>query len=262
LVIVLHGSLQTAGMARVSTGYQFDRLADEHGFVVAYPNGYRRHWNDCRKRASYAARRRNVDDAGFVLALIDHFHRTEGIDPTRVFAVGYSNGGQLVYRLALEVPERITALAAVAANLPAGKNCDCVKSERPIPIMIMNGTADPINPYGGGTASIFGLGSRGTVLSAYESAHYFAQVNGHLVDPKLTLVLKEGAPSSKAVELLDWRDPGKPEVSLVTIQGGGHVVPQPVYNAPILMGWTSSRINGPEKIWDFFARQPSLPRPE
>jgi len=261
LVIVLHGSMQTAGMMRASTGYQFERLADEHGFVVVYPNGYGRHWNDCRKRALYLARLRDVDDGGFILAMIDHFQQRVGIDPARVFAVGYSNGGHLAYRLALEMPDRITAVAAIAANLPTDKNCDCVKSGRPIPILIMNGTSDPINPYRGGTVSLFGLGSRGKVLSARDSADYFARVNGHLEDPRLTLLAEESNRSSRRVEVLDWSEPGKPEVTLVTLHGGGHVVPQPVYDAPFLMGRTTHLINGPEEIWGFFSRQPSLPRP-
>jgi polyhydroxybutyrate depolymerase len=262
LVIALHASMQTGRMMRVSTGYQFERLADEHGFVVVYPNGYGRHWNDCRKRALYLARQHDVDEEGFILAMIDHFQGTLGIDPTRVFAVGYSNGAHLVYRLALEMPDHITAVAAIAANLPTDENCDCVKSGRPIPIMIMNGTSDPINPYRGGTVSIFGLGSRGAVLSARESADYFARVNGHREDPRLTRILDGRGRSSKSVELLDWRDEGKPDVTLVTIQGGGHVVPQPLYSAPLLMGRTSHLINGPEEIWRFFARQPPLPRNE
>lgn len=62
IIFVLHGSAQTPQQMRVSTGYEFERLAERHGFVVVYPAGYRRHWNDCRKAASYAARRHDVLD--------------------------------------------------------------------------------------------------------------------------------------------------------------------------------------------------------
>jgi polyhydroxybutyrate depolymerase len=154
LVFVLHDATQNAERMRVSTGYEFERLADEHGFVVIYPNGYKNHWNDCRKAASYSARRKNINDEAFILALIERFHSTSGADRTRVFVMGYSNGGHLAYRLALEMPERITAIAAIAANLPTDDNCDCRKSERSIPVMIINGTADPINPDGGGKISV------------------------------------------------------------------------------------------------------------
>ena len=60
LVIALHGS----GMdgARMRTGYEFDRLADQHGFVVLYPDGYRRNWNDCRKNATVPTPARRCRD--------------------------------------------------------------------------------------------------------------------------------------------------------------------------------------------------------
>ena len=158
LVFALHGATQNAGRMRVSTGFEFERLADAHGFIVIYPDGYRNHWNDCRKAASYAARTENINDEAFILALIERFHSTLNADQTRVFVMGYSNGGHMAYRLALEMPERITAIAAVAANMPTDDNCDCRKSGRPIPVMIMNGTKDPINPNGGGKISLFGFG--------------------------------------------------------------------------------------------------------
>lgn len=55
---------------RLCTGYEFDCLADQHGFVVIYPDGYRRNWNDCRKYATFPAKRENIDDIGFIRTLI------------------------------------------------------------------------------------------------------------------------------------------------------------------------------------------------
>lgn len=250
LVFVLHGSMQTAQEIRVSTGYGFERLADENGFVVVYPNGYGRHWNDCRKEASYSARAKSVDDKSFFLALIKHFYSNSGIDRTRVFAMGYSNGGHMAYRLAYELPDHVAAIAAVAANLPADENCDCERSGKPIAVMILNGTADPINPYNGGHVTLFGFGNRGKVISAHASAEYFAQLDGQSNMPDISRV--------KSVEKADWHDAGKPEVLLETVHGGGHVVPQSSYRAPLYLGKTTHDIDGPREIWDFFARQQPL----
>ena len=258
IVFVLHGATQTAQMMRASTGYEFERLADQHGFLVVYPNGYAKHWNDCRKQASYSARIHAVDDEGFLLALIEQFHSTHGIDRTRVFAMGYSNGGHMVYRLALELPERITAIAAVSANLPTDDNCDCEKSGRPVPVIIMNGTRDPINPYHGGSVTLFGFANRGAVLSARQSAEYFVHLNELDAQPEVSRLPAEGSSNSSSVEMCDWRAAGKPEVVLVSIKGGGHVVPQPIYRAPVLFGKTIRTLNGPEVIWNFFARQRPL----
>jgi len=258
LVFALHGATQNAGRMRVSTGYEFERLADKHGFIVIYPNGYKNHWNDCRKAASYAARRKNINDEAFILALIERFHSTFNADQTRVFVMGYSNGGHMAFRLALEMPERITAIAAVAANLPTDDNCDCRKSGGAIPVMIMNGTADPINPYGGGKISIFGFGNRGTVLSSRKSAEYFARLDSHDGAPEISRLPSSNRVDHIFVEKLDWNAPGRSEVVLESVHGGGHVVPQPVYKAPRFLGRTTSAINGPEEIWNFFARQTPL----
>jgi polyhydroxybutyrate depolymerase len=53
------------------TGYEFDRMADAQGFLVLYPDGYRGNWNDCRKNATFAAKKENMDDVRFILALIE-----------------------------------------------------------------------------------------------------------------------------------------------------------------------------------------------
>jgi polyhydroxybutyrate depolymerase len=129
LVLALHGSMGNAEQMRRGTGYAFERLADRHGFVVAYPEGYEGHWNDCRKEASFAARRLRIDDVGYLRALVGRFRSEYGVDSTRVYAVGVSNGGHMIYRLALEAPDLVRAVAAVAANLPAAGNMECTPSE-------------------------------------------------------------------------------------------------------------------------------------
>ena len=70
LVIVLHGSLMDARSMREWTGYEFNKLADQHGFVVVYPDGYKHNWNDCHSKATFAAHTEHIDDMGFVKGLI------------------------------------------------------------------------------------------------------------------------------------------------------------------------------------------------
>jgi polyhydroxybutyrate depolymerase len=71
LVIVLHGSGMDGAKMRAWTGYEFDHMADQQGFVVLYPDGYKHNWNDCRKNATFPAKVENIDDMGFIRALID-----------------------------------------------------------------------------------------------------------------------------------------------------------------------------------------------
>ena len=113
LVIVLHGSGMDGARMRVCTGYEFDCLADQHGFVVLYPDGYGRNWHDCRRNATFPAKRENIDDMNFMRALVARMMFENAIDQKRVYVFGYSNGGHMAFRLAMEAPGEIAAIAAV-----------------------------------------------------------------------------------------------------------------------------------------------------
>ena len=52
-------------------------MADRHGFIVLYPDGYKNNWNDCRKDAPFAANKENVDDVGFLRALVEQYRRED-----------------------------------------------------------------------------------------------------------------------------------------------------------------------------------------
>jgi polyhydroxybutyrate depolymerase len=247
LLIAFHGSGETGAEFRWHTGYDFDRLADANGFIVVYPNGFEHHWNDCRKVASYSARRLQIDDIGFVRALIAHFLASQGIDPARVFATGHSNGGQMAYRVALEMPDEVRAIAAISASLPVPDNNDCRESGKPVRVLLMNGTQDPLNPWGGGRVTIFGFGDRGVVQSSEDTARHFAERDG-VASPPVVDRLPGDSPST-VVERSKWGD----QVELVTIRGGGHVVPQPYTRYPLILGRTVRTFDGPAEIWKFFA---------
>lgn len=253
LLIVFHGSLGSPATIRVDTGYGFDRLADRDGFVVAYPKGFEGNWNDCRKAADYPARRLDIDDLGFFEALVARLRREHNVDRARIFVAGLSNGGHFVFRLALERPQRIAGGVVFGANLPTPDNNDCAASGPPPPIMIVNGTSDPINPHDGGVVTLFGFGNRGTVLSARQSAAYFAGAGSV---PATDRIVPKGAGDPTWVERSVWRRPGRSEVVLLSVHGGGHVVPQPAYRPRRLLGRATSAVDGPEEAWRFFRRQP------
>jgi polyhydroxybutyrate depolymerase len=253
LLFVLHGSTQNAEDIRLFTGYEFERLATANGLIVVYPEGYAKNWNDCRKSAPYEAKALDINDVAFLHALIDQFRRDFIIDRTRVFAVGYSSGGQMVYRLALESRSEISAIAAIGASLPTADNSDCHEPRQPLPVLIMNGTADPISPFEGGEVSFFGFRSRGTVRSSIETARYFARMAGHDIEPT---EINHQTPEPPYVKQQVWQSAGKAEVVLYSVIGGGHVIPQPHYRAPRFLGPTVTALNGPAEIWKFFARHP------
>jgi polyhydroxybutyrate depolymerase len=250
LVIVLHSGRQSAEDARIVTGYEFDVLADKEHFAVAYPNGYDHYWNDCRRVPAYAARALDVDDKAFLRAL------------QRVFVVGYGNGAQMAYRLALESAANYAGIAAIAGNLPTQDNMRCAESGVPVPVLIMDGTGDPLSPYGGGIQALLRFANRGTVISAPETADYFARLDGQQVPPVLTALPHRQPEDPTSVERSDWNMGGRPEVVLDTVRGGGHVVPQAAYRPARILGPVTHDLDGPAEIWSFFARQRSRAVPE
>ncbi len=253
LLFALHGARGSGRRMRVLTAYEFDRLADANNFIVVYPDGFEKCWNDCRAHAFCSAKARNVDDVGFILALIHRFRSEFGVSSSHVFAMGFSNGGQMAYRLALEAPE-VAAVAAVAANLPTKEDFECRASERPVAVMIVNGTDDPENPYAGGTTGWFRFGSRGSVLSAMETATHFSRVAGYHSAPENRRYPEIDGNQHTWVERATWDAPKLPEISLYTIHGGGHTIPQAKYRLRRLLGPTAADIDCMEEAWKFFER--------
>ncbi len=167
LVIAMHGGGGTAEALDRSTRSQFTREADKRGWVVVFPQGIAKGWNDGRTLVSMRDRRRKgVDDVGFVRKLIDRLHATLGIDRRRVYATGISNGGFMSYRLGLELSDRIAAIAPVTANLQ--KVHAAKKPKHAVGLLVINGTEDPLVPYNGGEVRVLGR-SRGAIFSTDET---------------------------------------------------------------------------------------------
>ena len=125
LLFVLHPSGGDAASMRRYSNYEFDELADKHGFLVVYPDGFDNTWNDCRAGSPFSSKRLKIDDAGFIKSLLNLEVTTHAVDRKRVFAAGWSNGAQLAYRLALENPEDFAGVAAISASVPVKENLDC-----------------------------------------------------------------------------------------------------------------------------------------
>jgi len=253
LVVVMHGSGQNSAHVRVWTGYGFDRLADERGFAVVYPDGYEGYWNGCNIVGDYSANKLNIDDVGFLTGMVDKLITEIGVDPGRVFATGVSRGGHMAFRLALEAPSRFRAVAAVSANVPTPENFKCKPAgEGTSSVMIMNGTKDPINPFAGGEVKLFGLLKRGKVRSSRDSGQYFADLNNIAGTPQTN---ETQVADGVHVQRVLWRNGSRVEVELVAIHGGGHGIPQPYWRYPRILGPTPREPNGPAVIWAFFERQ-------
>jgi polyhydroxybutyrate depolymerase len=256
LLLVLHGLMMDGEQMRVATGYAFDEIADREGFLVAYPDGYRGHWNDCRAVGDYEAKRLAINDVAFLKTLTDWFRREYNVATNEVFAVGVSNGGQMSYRLALEAPDLVRAIAAIAANLPTTENQTCVPSGRPVATMIVNGTDDPLNPHGGGRVALFGIFfRRGNVQSTLATATYWANLAGHHAPPAVQDIPDNDPTDGATATRHRWSSDTRPSVALLVVHGGGHTMPHPDLRFPRILGRTCHDFSSPKEIWEFFAAE-------
>ncbi|WP_430645499.1 alpha/beta hydrolase family esterase [Agromyces sp. GXS1127] len=249
VVLAFHGSNMDAATMRATTGYRFDELAVERGFIALYPEGYGKTWHDCRAATPYAARLDDIDDIAFVRALVDSLAEEHGTSREQVFATGLSNGGHFAYRLATEAPDLVKGIAAFAAAYPAEDSNVCEWAGAPVPTMIVLGTSDPINPFTGGEASAFGT-RLGNVRSADDTAAYLGERNGDTMQPVTETFTNTAASGDSDATRTTYT--GDAPVVLFAVEGGGHVVPNPNYAQPRIMGGTSMYLDGPLAAIDFF----------
>jgi polyhydroxybutyrate depolymerase len=223
-------------------------VADREGFIVAYPDGVDKQWNDGREIFAAA----NIDDVGFLSTLIDHIARRYNIDPGRVYATGISNGGLMSFRLACDLSEKVTAVAAVTAALSDDLLRHCSPSQ-PVSVLLINGTQDPLVPWGGGQIKV-GRQERGTVISTPDSIQFWVTQNHCWGPPNVSwepdVNLKDGTRVRR--EAYEGCRDGT-EVVLYAVEGGGHTWPGGQQYLPkSLIGRTSRDIDANELIWHFF----------
>jgi polyhydroxybutyrate depolymerase len=191
----------------------------------------------------------NVDDVGFVRAILDDLGSVANIDAKRVFATGMSNGGIISYRLASELSDRIAAIAPVGG--PMGT--ETCNPKRPVSVIHFHGTEDEYAPFKGGkgTRSISGT----DFYSVDHSIKAWVRANGCPEEPvviKLPDTVEDGMTVTKKSY-----GPGKggAEVVLIEIEGGGHTWPGQEPRVKFL-GKTTKDISANELIWEFFQKHP------
>jgi polyhydroxybutyrate depolymerase len=251
-VLALHGHGGTGKSMNLLTG--FNNLAEEAGFIVVYPDGVDRAWNDGRD----TIKRKDVDDVGFISALISRLSGAYNIDRTRIYATGISNGAMMTARLGCELSDKIAAIATVAGNLNVDIAGNCAPG-RPMSVLIMHGTSDPIVPYEGGSVRSFAnRGEGGSVLSVQAAAKVWAVRDA--------CPASSTAPDQTELPDLDPSDGTRvtrqvygncrqnTEVVVYTIVGGGHTWPGGFQYFPaVVIGKTTHDIDGSRIIWDFFS---------
>ncbi len=241
LVLAFHGRLGTGKHMEKLTG--LSNLADQRGFMVAYPNGVGRSWN--AGHGTGPAEAQGVDDVKFTAMLIDSLGQTLNLDRRRVYATGFSNGAVFTHRLACELSEKIAAIAAVAGTMAPviGRSCH---PHRPVAVLQIHGSADPFVPWEGGRTQ-----GGGFVESVAATVAGWVARDGCASQPEVSDIVR-------GVICESYRPPAQAAmVILCRVEGGGHTWPGGYQYLPQkLIGVTNRSWDASQAIWDFFLEHP------
>ena len=257
-VFALHGGGGKGLQLRAHISERFDRLAEREGFLVVYPDGVDKSWNDGRDNDRPAARQ-HVDDVGFLGALADRLVKERGADPRRLYAVGISNGGFMSHALACRDAARWAAVAPVAASLPLEAESPC-RPARPVPVLMVNGTEDGLIGWDLNEVRLLWkrMGRKRTVP---ETVSAWTVLDGCKGEPAREDLPDADPKDGTRWSLSAWRDcAAGSEVLLYKVDGGGHTWPRAGIYLPRVVGRTSQDVDFEALAWAFFKRHP-LPEP-
>jgi polyhydroxybutyrate depolymerase len=251
LVFLFHGGGSMAHHMVKFTG--FNDLADKEGFIVVYPEGIDKSWNDGREAEEVKAQKRNIDDVGFVKAMVESLSKEFSIDPKRIYASGISNGGFMSERLAAEMSDTFAAIGVVAAGM--GRQIfDGLKPKEPVSVLILNGTDDPIVPYHGGAV----LRTRGKTVDTDLIVQMWAQIDGCGEKPSVEELPDVDPKDGTRVKRTTYsKGKNGTEVVLYSIEGGGHTWPGGNQYLPErVIGKVCRDVEATPILWQFFKAHP------
>ena len=233
LVFNHHGYTSNATQQMIYSG--MNATADANNFIVVYPNGLNAAWN-----SGFAPPYNGTfpDDVGFISKVIDTMNALYGIDLTRVYSCGMSNGGFQSYRLACDLENRIAAVASVTGSMTATMTSNCTLSRR-VPILEIHGTADPTVPYNGTTG----------IMATEDVVDFWVDKNTCTGTPETTAVANTNTSDGCTIEKIKYNicNSGV-QVWLYKVTGGAHTWP----GSSLTIGTTNQDINASQEIWDFF----------
>lgn len=251
LVFVFHGGKGDGRQAEEFSG--FSTLADAQGFIAVYPDAVKGQWNDGRGVRRFHSHKKKIDDVGFVLALIDTLQAEYNINPQGVFITGASNGAMFCNRLAAEAPERFSAMAAVIGSMakPIAKNFN---PSQPIPVLIINGTEDPLVPFKGGGVGF--LGFRGKVIGVEACVQKWVTHNRCNNQADISeLPNIDPDDDTRVIKAVYSSEDSDAEVVYYKIVNGGHTWPGgKKYASERIVGKHCKDIDATGIIWDFFKK--------
>lgn len=241
LVISLHGASMWPAAQRDTS--QWNRVADQHGFIVVYPSARSGHgpraWRTDRGDGT-------PTEVRFIADLIDTLAASHNIDRARIFANGLSNGAGMAFVLSCRLSDRIAAVGMVAGAYFLDWNWCTAPAA--VPMIAFHGTDDRTTPYHGGTTWV----SPQTfpdipTWTANGARHNKCQPTAIESTVAADITRREYADCAATVELY-------------TIRGGGHTWPGGDPLPEWFVGATSRSIDASALMWAFFSEHPLASR--
>ena len=267
VVIALHG--HTGGWPELKIGAKLDQKADEEGFIVVYPTGHLAPpllrfllfintlmptlhlWGHIWNCWDYC----DIDDVGFIRALINNLVSTLNINSSRIYITGMSGGGLMTYRLGADLSDIVAAIAPVAGSIGGIWYTESSlyvipEPAHPVPVIIFHGLQDRNLPYEGGwvngTLRFFNTNIKKDIntyfLSVNESVSFWVEHNNCNPEPEVNEI-------GNVVKTMYMNGDNDSEVVLYTVKDGGHEW----FGSPL---FPDRNISINNLMWEFFEQHP------
>ncbi len=272
VVIFLHGgggnSVQTqettCPIGDLEDPVCLHNLGDRAGFITVYPNGTSarllpklRTWN-AGGGGEYAcssglACYRGIDDVAYLNAVLDQLEAEFRVDTSRVYFMGFSNGGALSHRVGCEMADRITAIAPVSGGNAFSTEAQCAPS-RAVPVIYAHGTGDGCWTYESSTQACADESAL-PKIGAPESLGVWLASNECDAEPARSNIRNSRADGTTTDIATYTGCADGAEVRMLTINNGGHLFPGG--NTRTLggaSGGSAPKDWNVEVLWDFLSR--------
>ena len=240
VVFNLHGYTDNAQWQMDYT--DMNSVADTTGFIVVYPNAIYPGFNTGLYMSGWPPLP-NENDVGFISNLIDTIHINYGIDLSRVYVCGFSNGAIMTFKLACKLSHRFAAGASVGGVMLDSIVNNCYQSVT-FPMLICNGTSDALIPY-------YGNHKQGK-WSVNETVDFWVENNGCVLEADTVSLPNTDPTDGCTIDKFTFMNcEDSTEVVFYKVIGGGHSWPSGTKTGS-WAGNTNRDINANVELWNFF----------
>ncbi len=252
LILALHGGGGTAKGA--IPFYNLEGLADKNNCIIVYPNAINKAWYIPGMSSRVKKIDSTVDDIHFISLLLDYLIANYKVDNQRVFCTGISRGGMFSFYLADALNNRLAGIAPVCGGI-SQTIMKTYSYAQPIPVLMINGTADPLVRYDGGYGTLNKRNEGNEDADVVPAEQLLAKIVAldNCTAPPKTTELPDVDPNDNCTETESIYDCNNVKVAFIKITNGGHTWAGGTQYLPkFLIGRLCKDFSASEKIFDFF----------